>query len=815
MEQDLPEFLKGDEPCCADIIEFYLEMFRRNTAPKLLIDPEDGVIVDANAAACQFYGYSLSEFRKLTVADLNLLPAEEVRAEMRRAREEERRYFEFQHRLASGEVRFVQVYSGPILIRGRHLLHSIIHDYTEPLKHRQTLEEYKHIFEQLPVGVYRNEAGREGKFLEVNPAMARILGAESVDELLKHEASDFYDGKQERAAFSEELQQKGIIRREIQLRTLRGDHIWALVTASRYLLDNGKTVFNGVLEDITAQKIAERDLRQAVTVFENTQEGIVITDANVRIQAVNRAFTRITGYTEQEVIGKNPSMLSSGFHDESFFAGMWSALAEEGFWSGEIWNRRKDGSVYPELATISQVLDGHGHVSQYVAIFTDISRIKDYQHELEKLAHSDPLTGLANRLLFHERLNQAMSTARRNGERLAILFLDLDNFKDVNDSLGHPVGDQVLREAARRLLEVSNEDQTVARFGGDEFLYLVPRIESSGEVALVADQVARTLGEPYRIGDRNLNITVSLGLTIFPDHAASADEMIQQADTAMYRAKKDGLRYRFYSQELTDDATRRVRLASELRRGLEREEFQLNFQPQVSLANGELIGLEALVRWKHPSEGMISPDSFIPLAETMGLIIPLGEWVLRNACMQAKLWLDKGIHFRRVAVNVSPQQLQSGDFANRVFAILQETGLSASHLEIEITENSLMDLAESIVEQLHSLRAEGVAVAIDDFGVGYSSLSYLKDLPVDRLKIDRSFVSALPHDQSLNAISRAIIGLGKNLGFEVIAEGIELEEQRRHLLHEGCEQGQGFLFGRPVPAESLVFQKNGEMPGNS
>lgn len=565
---------------------------------------------------------------------------------------------------------------------------------------------------------------------------------------------------------------------------------------------------NGILmtiRDLSRARETKERLNQSRVVFESTIEGIMITDLDLQILTVNPAFTNITGYTESEVIGQTPAILKSGHHEEDYYQELWEMLSSNGSWQGEIWNRRKNGEIYPEWLTISAVKDEDGNVSNYIGVFSDISQLKKSQSRLEFLAHHDPLTSLPNRLLFNARLEHAIERARRNNSRVAVLFLDLDRFKHINDSLGHTIGDTLLKEVAQRFRELIREDDTVARLGGDEFVILMEDLKDSEDSVILAEKIIKSLEASFQIHEYELFVGTSIGISIFPQDGDSVDELLRNADSAMYRAKDLGRStYQFYTRELTAHAFEHMLLGTQLRKAVEQEQFVLHYQPQINLKNNKITGVEALLRWQHPDHGMIPPGQFIPLAEDTGLIIPLGEWVLRQACQQAKSWLDRGIEFEHISVNLSGPQIQQAGLVEVVRAILEETQLPAERLELEITETFIMGQAEPATELLLSLRKLGVSLAIDDFGTGYSSLAYLKQLPVNKLKIDRGFVNDLPDDENDVAIARAIIALGHSMLYTVIAEGVETEEQRDFLIQEGCEQAQGFLYSRPVNGDEIV-----------
>ena len=557
--------------------------------------------------------------------------------------------------------------------------------------------------------------------------------------------------------------------------------------------------------DIGARLRDEARLRQAAAVYESTLEGVLITDPDANIVAVNQAFIRITGYAEAEVIGRNPRLLASGRQALGFYREMWHALTTEGGWEGEIWNRRKNGETYPEWLAINGVRDGHGRLINYVAVFSDISRLKQSEARLEQLAHYDPLTGLPNRLLFQSRLAHALNIARRRASRLALLYLDLDRFKNVNDSLGHPAGDELLVAIARRLGQRMREEDTLARLGGDEFIILLERIDAPETAALVARQILDLLAEPFQLSDgHEVFVSASIGISLFPEDGGDVTELVRNADTAMYQIKDNGRDgYRFYTESLPHAASARLELETRLRRALERQEFELHYQPQVAVADGRVLGVEALLRWRHPERGLIRPDHFIPLAEESGLIVPIGDWVLERACAQARAWLDQGLPPLTIAVNLSMRQLRQRGLAGRVGEILAETGLEARWLELEITESMMMNRADPALETLRELKALGVGLAMDDFGTGYSSLAHLKHFAIDRLKIDRGFVRDLPADRGDLEIAATIIAMARNLGLEVLAEGVETHEQLAFLSERGCDAYQGYLFSRPLDADAI------------
>ncbi|PQO99078.1 GGDEF domain-containing protein [Pseudomonas frederiksbergensis] len=557
------------------------------------------------------------------------------------------------------------------------------------------------------------------------------------------------------------------------------------------------------------ERNADRErLRQAAAVFDCTREGVLVTNSNGLIVHVNRAFIDITGYQREEVLGQRPNMFKSGHHPPAFYQAMFATLDSLGEWSGEIWNRRKSGEIYPQWQTIRLVHDDQGRLSQYVAVFSDISAIKNSEHELTHLAHHDPLTDLPNRLLLTDRAGQAVASAQVHKRGCALLMIDLDHFKLINDSLGHSVGDQLLKAVAERLRALFGPGITLARLSGDEFAVLAENCPQPGHAAALAQQVVDGLKEPFQIDGHSLFINASVGISLFPSDALSAEQLLRNADSALFKAKsagRDG--YALYTEELTAHAQQRVEIAFELRRALEQQELRVYYQPVHDLKTSRLIGVEALVRWEHPQRGLVSPAEFIPIAERTGLIAEIDAWVMRQACRQMCQWQAAGVELSFVAVNVSSRLFARRELYQQVAQALHDTGLDPAYLELEVTESAVMEDPEVALEQMHRLRELGVRLAIDDFGTGYSSLLRLKRLPVQKLKIDQGFVAGLPGDEDDAAIARVIVALAQSMGMQVHAEGIEQVEQAAFLLEHDCDLGQGYWFGRPVPAASLDWAR--------
>ena len=561
----------------------------------------------------------------------------------------------------------------------------------------------------------------------------------------------------------------------------------------------------GILLDIDARKQAEERLRLSAAVIDSTRDGVVVTDLDASIIAVNRAYCEITGYAESELLGKNPRVLQSGRHDDRFYKDMWSSLTSCGHWQGEIWSRRRNGEIFPEWLTASIVLDESGRPRHYVGVVTDISRLKKTEADLARLAHYDPLTTLPNRVLALSRLDYGIERAERDGGRLALLFIDMDRFKTVNDSLGHQVGDELLCAIGLRLRKAIGPADTVARLGGDEFLVIVENIGTARAAADVARTLLSCLGAPFLLpSGHEVYADASIGISLFPEDGSTAIDLVRCADAALYRAKDLGRNtFHFYTPSLVDAASDRLELEGRLRRALARDEFVVHYQPLLSCESGEMIGVEALVRWQPPEEPLIYPGRFIALAEETGLIGALGDWVLETACRQVQRWRRTTGPDLRLSVNMSARQLRQPEFSDRVTRILCDTGLDPDALELEITESMLMEHGNMVIGTLHALRSLGVRVAIDDFGTGYSSLAYLNRLPLDTLKIDRSFVADIPSHEGGAEIASAIIALAHTLHLDVLAEGVENEVQLSFLKARGCDYFQGFLVSPGVTADEL------------
>jgi len=555
-----------------------------------------------------------------------------------------------------------------------------------------------------------------------------------------------------------------------------------------------------VIRDITLRKQQEAELRLWAKVFEGSNEAILITDAHLNIILVNKTYEKIMGYTEEEVLGVDTAAVGARLHSHSFFRNLVHILKERGYWQGELINKRKNGEKFPTWYSISQVLNADGQPENYIAIFSDISERKKSRERIDFLAHHDSLTELPNRALLNDRLEMAINTAKRRGEKVGILFIDLDRFKNINDSLGHTAGDQILRQTAARLSAAVRTDDTVARLGGDEFVVLLPRVRDERSLAEVAIKLREELLLPYILEDMPLHLSPSIGIAVYPDDGDTPSTLIKNADAAMYLAKEKGRNnYQFYTPVLNARTLDRLKLEYDLRSALEQGQFELHYQPQIVAGSKTLYGAEALVRWRHPERGLVPPNHFIPLAEEIGLIIPLGAWVIAEAARQVNAWHQTGFADLVVSVNISALQFHQAGFLAEVQGLLAQAGTQPSSLELELTESMLMSDMEVSIQVLQAFRDLGYRIAIDDFGTGFSCLNYLRRLPVNILKIDQSFVRDMQTDGASLAIVTSIIRLAESLGMETIAEGVETAEEVAVLASQGCRLMQGYHFSKPLP----------------
>jgi diguanylate cyclase (GGDEF)-like protein/PAS domain S-box-containing protein len=580
--------------------------------------------------------------------------------------------------------------------------------------------------------------------------------------------------------------------------------------AAELVIANEELIFqNSEKENRAAELvIANNELSIAAIAFES-QEGMVVTNANNVILRVNHAFTQITGYSAEEAIGQTPRLLSSGRQDEAFYISMWQSINSTGAWEGEIWNRRKSGEIYPEHLTITAVIDANDSVTNYVATLTDITINKAATDEIKNLAFYDPLTQLPNRRLLLDRLNQALAVISRTGQRGALLFLDLDHFKTLNDTLGHDVGDMLLQQVAARLTACVREGDTISRLGGDEFVVLLvglseQSIEAAAQTKDVAEKILTSLNQPYQLNTNTCRSTASIGATLLNGQEEAPRELLKQADIAMYQSKTGGRNtFRFFDPKMQEAINIRADMENELRTAIDQHQFQLYYQIQVG-STGQVLGAEALIRWQHPERGMISPFNFIPLAEETGLILPIGQWVLDAACAQINTWQQNPLTQDLVlAVNVSAKQFHQEDFVEQVKATLQRHEINPARLKLELTESMLVDNISDIITKMNMLSEIGIRFSLDDFGTGYSSLQYLKKLPLNQLKIDQSFVRDIVTDSNDRTIVRTIITMAHSLDINVIAEGVETAEQKQLLLDNGCTYYQGYLFSKPVPIDAF------------
>ncbi|HEX8169812.1 MAG TPA: EAL domain-containing protein [Thermoanaerobaculia bacterium] len=892
----------------------YRQMFENNRAVKLLIDPNDGEIVDANMAACDYYGYTRDELRAMRIWQINVRGEDGVRDEMQRAAQQERAYFHFRHMRANGEVRDVEVHSGPIELGGRRLLYSIVHDITERKRAEEALqkseEKYRVIFDYAPVGIYQST--RDGRLLTANATLARMLGYESVEELLtKNLERDVYFDAQQREELIRRFEPFGYANNvELRWRRRDGTPIWVQLNAHSIRNSGRSPIFEGFVYDVSERKRAEEsvaaaNMQRKAVLDAATRVSIIATDSSGVITVFNAGAERMLGYASEEMVGRPllelhaagevPALEDGGEHEWTYmrrngdrvtvavsvtalriddvvtgylyvgtdmtalrkqsaaiaasmdgigilnerleFTYLNDSLAklfgypdpetllgkslcdlyepheqvrfitsivplvqQRGRWRGEATGLRRDAVNFPQEISLTSIAGGG-----MVCVVRDITERTYAEEQIKHLAYHDALTDMPNRLLFKDRVTVALSHAQREQSRLAVLFLDLDRFKVINDSLGHNIGDSLLQAVSARLQACVRESDTVARLGGDEFTVLLPRLHRADDAVPVASKIIEAIRHPFHIEGREFFITTSIGISLFPEDGTDAETLIKNADTAMYQAKELGRdNYQLFNAHVNAKALQRIALEHGLRKALTSDEFAVHYQPIHDFRSGRITGVEALLRWKHPQLGNVPPATFIPLAEATGVMIPIGMWALREAVRQAKAWHDAGHSSLTLAVNLSVTQLQQFDLVERVQAVLTETGLRPELLELEITESSAMQSPEASARTLYDLKKLGIRVSLDDFGTGHSSLSYLKRFPIDTLKIDQSFVHDITSDPDTAAIVKAIIAMAHSLRLKVIAEGVEYSEQAAFLERHECDQMQGFLLTPPVPPDVLV-----------
>lgn len=655
------------------------------------------------------------------------------------------------------------------------------------------------------VGLY---VVQDGKLVYANPELARVLGYQNPDELIGLPV-EAVTAPEDLALLRENHRRRLAGELDSVRYTYRGmrrDGSYLWTEAHGRLFDyQGRPAVIGIALDVSQRVEAEMQSRLAARVFESASEGILITDAESRIVAVNPAFTRITGYSAQQAIGKVSRMLMRQDARAEFNHEMLDHLTRDGHWQGEMRDRRLNGEWYPVWMSISAVRDDSDRISSYVGVFTDYTSRKEAENRLHYLANHDGLTGLLNRSGLMSQLEHEINRAKARRQSLAVLFLDLDRFKAINDTLGHGIGDRLLVAATERLRNQVKETDLVGRLGGDEFTIVLENLDAPEIAADVASRIVNAMSQHFVIDGHELFVTASVGVAVYPSDGMDATSLLKNADVAMYRAKERGKNtYQFFAKEMNAQAFEHLLLENSLRHALERHEFELHYQPQVATATGSVVGVEALIRWRHPELGLVPPAQFISMAEQNGLIVPIGAWVLREACRQGRVWLDAGHALTHVAVNLSARQFADDKLLETIRNALAESRLPASMLELEITESTIMQKPQEAVTVLHQLREMGVALSIDDFGTGYSSLVSLKQYPLDNLKIDRGFVSGIPHDPDDQAITEAIVAIARKMRLKVVAEGVETIEQFDFLRAAGCDIVQGYLLGRPMPAADLA-----------
>ncbi len=796
----------------------YQQLFTELNTPMLLLDPENGNIIDANKAAVSFYGHPLQTLKNHNLGLISTSSFSEIKRAIEEAADQKKKSCMLQHRLASGKIRDVEVCSGPLHINDRKILYIIVNDVTARIQAENALLESESRFKTLtnlsPVGTFFTD--EKGICSYVNNEWTKITGQPESYWRNRTWTEAIHEADREKiiADWARIVLKHGTFEVECRIRKADGEIRWILCRATAIKeSDRGQDLFIGVAIDIADRKQIEHELQLMATTFE-THDPILITDAESRILKINKAFGDVSGYQEDELIGKTPSTFKSRHHDSEFFRKMWADLSKKGSWQGEIYNRSKSGHIHQDWVTITAIQDNHGKVVNYIGHYHDITERKEAEEQIRKLAFYDPLTSLPNRRLFLERLEDELEIAHLENKHGALLFLDLDHFKNLNDSLGHPVGDALLVEVSRRLRENISEGETIARIGGDEFVVLLPNIapivELSAERAeQLANRIRLAITKPFYIHGHEYHISVSIGISLFPEKNQNSADILKRADTAMYRAKQDGRdSVCFFKQEMQISADKRLAIEKDLRHAIRQNELYLVYQPMISW-EGNIIGAEVLLRWEHEKHGLIPPGDFIPIAEDTGLIFDISQWVLNSACAQLSTWIDENLaiaeQLQCISINLSPKEFNQNSFEDRVLKIISKFDIPPNRIEFEITERLIISNLDTTIEKMLKMKQHGFRFSVDDFGTGYSSLAYLKELPINRLKIDRSFIRDITEDRNDATIVETIISMSHHLGLEVVAEGVETQEQHFFLSQHACDIFQGYHFSEALIASEFIL----------
>nr|WP_312576218.1 EAL domain-containing protein [Sedimentibacter sp.] len=777
----------------------YRMLFENHNSVMLVIDPATGDIVEVNKAAIKYYGYTRETLLSMKIQDINTLSEIQLKKEMNFAQKEKRNYFKFIHRLANNELRDVEVHSFPVETYNGKLLFSIVYDITDKLKQELMFDK---LFFASPYAVAMLD--KEQKIININKFFTELFqysfaNAEgmTINNLVSPiENINQVDENIELIYRGKIIKQEGVRKREdgklIEVEILGYPVVYHQAVVGAYI----------IYIDISDKKANERQLLLFRKILENNTEGVIITDRNGYIEWVNNAFTEITGYSLEEVSSKKTNILKSGIHDQSFYSEMWNQLLCSGKWNGEIWNKNKQGSIFSEWLTINSIKNYYDEIAHYVGVFKDLSEKKKIDRRMSELQQKDVLTGLYNRSYFLEIMEKCIIEYKKNREKFSIIFIDIEGLKDINDTLGHIIGDKLLIEISKRVSSWENSKFLISRLDSDEFSILC-NIINKEELKCFAKILLDKINAPYNIENTILYLNANIGISQFPEDGDYAETLIRHANVAMHKSKNQFEKICFYSKKMSEEIEESFYLANYLVRAITNEEFFICYQPIFDIKEKNIVGAEALLRWKSPILGVVPPDKFIPIAEKTGQIISIGEWVLKEVCKQINIWKHKYNTFIPISVNISVKQLEKIEFSKIVTEILMENNIEPNDIEMEITESVSLGDAVKIIKNVKEFKRNGIKISMDDFGTGFSSLGQLDFFEIDKLKIDKIFIDDLVNVTKRQNLVKSIIAMAESLNLLVVAEGIETNDQLLRLSKLGCQLGQGYLFSKPLTIENF------------